>query len=68
VALEAGNGFMCALGDDGSSQCMGANNVGQLGNGLQPDVPRESPAVCPTGFSDCDGNELTGCETEAPSC
>lgn len=51
TALAAGGSFTCALLDDGSLRCWGANESGQLGDGSTTDrpapvkVPLPSPAI-----------------------
>jgi alpha-tubulin suppressor-like RCC1 family protein len=43
TSVASGDAFSCALRDDGSVQCWGANDAGQLGNGRT--LPSEQPVV-----------------------
>jgi alpha-tubulin suppressor-like RCC1 family protein len=43
VAVSAGGAFACALRDDGTLRCWGANGVGQLGSGATLPSPSPTP-------------------------
>jgi cysteine-rich repeat protein len=49
TALAAGNGFTCAVLSDGTVQCWGDNNLGQLGQGSATPVHIALPVVVPLG-------------------
>jgi cysteine-rich repeat protein len=51
TALAAGNGFSCAVLSDGTVQCWGTNDSGQLGLGSLTPVSSALPAVVPLGQS-----------------
>lgn len=63
--VAAGETHTCALLLDGSVQCWGSNQRGQLGNGAEQDALRPSPVVFGEPFDElCAGNDYTCAVTE----
>ena len=61
IAISAGRGHSCALGESGAIQCWGANRWGQLGDGGTQAATRPRGIAAPTRRTRAPGPRWAGC-------